>query len=70
MIFHSLEFLAFFVVTLGAYWLLPMRAQNVLLLAASYVFYGWVHVWWPVLLFATTFVDYWAARKLYVAPGL
>ncbi len=70
MIFHSLEFFAFFVVTLGAYWLLPRRAQNVLLLAASYVFYGWVHVWWPVLLFATTVVDYWAARKLDVAPGL
>ena len=64
MIFHSLDFIAFFLATLAAYWLLPMRAQNVLLLAASYVFYGWVHPWWPVLLFGTTFVDYWAARKI------
>ncbi len=64
MIFHSLDFAAFFVITLGAYWLLPVRGQNVLLLIASYVFYGWVHAWWPVLLFITTFVDYWAARSM------
>ena len=64
MIFHSLDFFAFFLVTLAAYWALPLRAQNVLLLVASYVFYGWVHPWWPVLLFATTFVDYWSARRM------
>ncbi|HUQ87100.1 MAG TPA: MBOAT family O-acyltransferase [Vicinamibacterales bacterium] len=64
MIFHSLEFFAFFVITLAAYWSVPRRAQNVLLLLASYIFYGWVHRWWPVLLFATTFVDYWSARQI------
>lgn len=64
MIFHSLDFFAFFLLTLAAYWVLPMRAQNVLLFVASYVFYGWVHPWWPVLLFATTFIDYWAARGI------
>jgi alginate O-acetyltransferase complex protein AlgI len=68
-IFHSLDFFAFFLITLAAYWLLPLRAQNVLLLVASYVFYGWVHVWWPILLFATTLVDYWAARGMIEAPG-
>jgi D-alanyl-lipoteichoic acid acyltransferase DltB (MBOAT superfamily) len=67
-IFHSLDFFAFFLITLAAYWLLPLAAQNVLLLVASYVFYGWVHPWWPVLLFATTFVDYWAARGMAGAP--
>ncbi|MBY0496480.1 MAG: MBOAT family protein [Cyanobacteria bacterium] len=64
MIFHSLEFLAFFLITLAVYWALPLCAQNVFLLVASYVFYGWVHPWWPILLFVTTFVDYWAARKI------
>ena len=64
MIFHSLDFAAFFIVTLAVYWILPRRPQNVLLLVASYVFYGWVHPWWPVLLFVTTFVDYWAARRI------
>jgi D-alanyl-lipoteichoic acid acyltransferase DltB (MBOAT superfamily) len=63
-IFHSLDFIAFVVVTLAAYWALPRRAQNVLLLVASYVFYGWVHPWWPVLLFGTTLVDYWSARRI------
>lgn len=69
MIFHSLDFAALFLVTLVAYWLLPRRPQNVLLLVASYVFYGWVHPWWPVLLFATTFIDYWAARGIAVSAG-
>jgi D-alanyl-lipoteichoic acid acyltransferase DltB (MBOAT superfamily) len=67
-IFHSLDFFAFFLITLAAYWLLPLRAQNVLLFVASYVFYGWVHPWWPVLLFATTFIDYWAARGIVGSP--
>jgi alginate O-acetyltransferase complex protein AlgI len=67
-IFHSLDFIAFFLLTLAAYWALPMRAQNVLLVVASYVFYGWVVPWWPVLLFATTFIDYWAARRMSERP--
>ncbi|HEX8028809.1 MAG TPA: MBOAT family O-acyltransferase [Vicinamibacterales bacterium] len=68
MIFHSLDFIAFFIVTLAAYWSLPHRAQNVLLLVASYVFYGWVQPWWPVLLAVTTTVDYWAARLISDRP--
>ena len=64
MIFHSLEFAAFFIVTVTIYWRLPLAAQNVLLLVASYVFYGWVHPWWPVLLLITTVVDYWSARRI------
>jgi D-alanyl-lipoteichoic acid acyltransferase DltB (MBOAT superfamily) len=67
-IFHSLAFVVFFFATVAVYWLLPRRAQNVLLLVASYVFYGWVHAWWPILLFATTFVDYWAARLMTLVP--
>ena len=68
MIFHSLDFVVFFLLTVAAYWLLPRRPQNVMLLVASYVFYGWVHPWWPILLFATTLVDYWAARLMTLAP--
>lgn len=69
MIFHSLDFVALLVVTLAAYWAMPMRAQNVLLLVVSYVFYGFVHPWWTVLLFSTTFVDYWAARLITERPA-
>jgi D-alanyl-lipoteichoic acid acyltransferase DltB (MBOAT superfamily) len=68
-IFHSLEFLVFFPVTLAIYWLLPHRAQNVLLLVASYVFYGWVHPWFLSLIFATTFIDYWSARGMATWPA-
>jgi len=67
-IFHSLDFLVFFAVTLAAYWTLPHRWQNVLLLAGSYVFYGWVHPWFLSLIFATTFIDYWSARGMSVWP--
>ena len=68
MTFHSLEFFAFFLITLAVYWTLPRRAQNVLLFVASYVFYGWVHLWWPLLLLATTLVDYWSARRMSERP--
>ena len=43
MIFHSLDFVVFFVVVVALYWRLPHRGQNVLLLVASYFFYGYVH---------------------------
>jgi alginate O-acetyltransferase complex protein AlgI len=70
-IFHSLTFLLFFAITLVIYWRLSERAQNVMLLIASYVFYGWVHPWWPVLLLATTCIDYWSARRISeAAPGV
>ena len=40
MIFHSLDFVVFFVVVVAAYWMLPLRGQNLLLPVASYAFYG------------------------------
>ena len=50
MLFNSLEFLLFLPNVFAAYWILNkwidrgpgvLRAQNLLLLIASYVFYGW-----------------------------
>ena len=44
MIFNSVTFLIFFVIVFTTYWLIPKKNfkwQNVLLLVASYVFYGW-----------------------------
>jgi D-alanyl-lipoteichoic acid acyltransferase DltB (MBOAT superfamily) len=58
MIFHSLNYLVFLVVVLGLYWSLPRRAQNFLLLCASYIFYGWEHPWFLLPLWASTLVDY------------
>ena len=56
MIFHSLDFVAFFVVFTVVYWTLPHRGQNLLLFAGSYFFYGYVHPWFLILI-ATSTVD-------------
>ena len=69
MIFHSFTFVAFFLVVLALYWRLPHRGQNALLLVASYVFYGWVHPWFLLLIFASTVVDYWAGRRMADDPS-
>jgi len=68
-IFHSLDFAIFFVVLVAAYWALPRRGQNILLLAGSYVFYGWVHPWFLVLIAVTTLVDYGAALGMDLRPA-
>ena len=43
MLFNSLEFIVFLPVVFGLYWLLGrhLRLQNLLVVVASYVFYGW-----------------------------
>ena len=69
MIFHSLAFACFFLLLTAAYWALPRRAQNVLLLAGSYVFYGWVHPWFVALVAVTTAVDYEAALGMDLRPA-
>jgi len=63
-IFHSLDFVVFFVVVVALYWRLPQRGQNVLLLVASYVFYGYVHPWFLILIASSTVIDYLSARGM------
>ena len=68
MIFNSLTFLVFFAVVLLVHNLpLPWRAKKVNLLFASYIFYA---VWNPpfvLLLWGSTVLDWYAARRLYEA---
>jgi D-alanyl-lipoteichoic acid acyltransferase DltB (MBOAT superfamily) len=64
MIFHSLDFVAFFLLTVTLYWRLPHRWQNHLLLVASYIFYGWITPWYVLLLMTSTTIDWWAARRM------
>ena len=45
MLFNSLDFILFFLAVYGLYLCLPFRAQNRMLLAASYLFYGWITPW-------------------------
>ncbi|HSQ38790.1 MAG TPA: MBOAT family O-acyltransferase, partial [Anaerolineales bacterium] len=55
----SYDFLLFFLVVFTLYWLVRRRQwQNMLLLAASYIFYGWVHPWYALLLGLATLADY------------
>ena len=68
MIFHSLDFIVFFVGFVAVYWMLPQRAQNVLLFAGSYFFYGYVHPWFLVLIATSTIVDFFAARGMEAYP--
>jgi len=67
--FLSLDFVLFFVVLVPLYWALPRRWQNRLLLAASGVFYGWVHPWFLSLILAATVADYASALGMERWPG-
>ena len=58
MLFNSLTFLIFLGVVLAFYYKLPFRGQNLFLLAASYLFYGWWDVRFLFLLLFTSFFDY------------
>ena len=64
MLFNSLEFVVFFFCVLALYWRLGRRAQNLLLLAASYVFYGWWDWRFLSLILTSTFVDYVSGRRI------
>ena len=69
MVFNSLHFLWFFVVVYALYRLLPHRAQNWLLLVASYYFYASWDWRFLGLLLASTIVDYSCGRLIEASPG-
>ena len=60
MLFNSIEFLLFLPVVFLLYWLAfkSLRSRNWLLLAASYVFYGWWDYRFLLLIFGITAVSY------------
>jgi len=68
-LFNSYLFIAFFVAVYSAYLLLQRshRAQNRLLLAASYVFYGYWDWRFLSLIGASTLLDYFVGRSLYAS---
>jgi len=68
MIFHSLDYLGFLVLVLALYWALPRRGQNLLIVAASALFYGYVHPWFLLLLAASTLTDYGCGRAMVARP--
>jgi len=77
--FHSYDYLIFLPLVFFIYWQLPGKAQNVFLLIASYVFYGYVHPWFLCLVLASTILDYFcglgiekhqARKRLFVSMSL
>ena len=64
MLFNSLEFAFFLPCVLLVYYALNPRAQNLWLLGASYAFYAAWDWRFLVLIFLSTCVDYFAARKI------
>ena len=70
MVFNSITFLIFAAVVLLAYYRLPHRGQNLLLLAASYFFYAWWDWRFLGLLLFSTLFDYWCALWIEGQPNL
>lgn len=66
MLFTSFDFALFLLVVLSAYWLLRGRlsGQNLLLLIASYFFYGYWDVSFLFLIVISTAVDYCSAQMI------
>jgi D-alanyl-lipoteichoic acid acyltransferase DltB (MBOAT superfamily) len=69
-LFTSVEYLILLATVFVLYWTIRVRTvQNALLLATSYVFYGWVHPWFCILIAASTVADYFFARAIRAQPS-
>lgn len=65
MLFNSFNFAIFFPTVLILYWALPFRIQNIFLLIASYVFYGFWDWRFLSLIAISTIVDYISGLKIH-----
>lgn len=67
MLFNSIDFVLFLPLVYCIYWLLnnkSLKLQNIFLLLASYVFYGWWDWRFLLLILASTLVDYTIGLKI------
>jgi alginate O-acetyltransferase complex protein AlgI len=64
MSFTTPVFLIFLLIVWWIYWQLPRRGQNILIVCASFVFYGWWDWRFLALLITTTGIDYAAALAM------
>ena len=64
MLFNSIEFLYFFPLVVGLYFILPFRFRWLFLLLASYTFYGLANGLLLLLIVASTLIDYLAGIKM------
>jgi alginate O-acetyltransferase complex protein AlgI len=64
MLFNSIEFLIFFIVVYVSYLALPFKGQNILLLIASYIFYGWWDEKFLYLIVLSTVIDFYCGLMI------
>ena len=67
MLFNSLDFAVFLPIVFALYWFVTnhnLKLQNALIVAASYVFYGWWDWRFLSLIIFSTRVDYSIGRRL------
>jgi alginate O-acetyltransferase complex protein AlgI len=65
--FNSIDFAIFLPITFALYWFVfkgSRKAQNLLLLAASYVYYGWWDWRFLLLIITSTLVDFFVGKGL------
>jgi alginate O-acetyltransferase complex protein AlgI len=70
MVFNSITYFIFIGIVFFLYWFAfrdKLKAQNVLLLIASYVFYGWWDWRFMSLMIFSSFIDYFAGIKIFEA---
>ncbi|MDO6491469.1 MAG: MBOAT family O-acyltransferase [Cellulophaga sp.] len=70
MLFNSIEYLIFLPIVFILYWFVVnknLKLQNILLLLASYLFYGWWDYRFLSLIIFSSFLDYFVGIKLFEA---
>lgn len=67
MLFNSLDFAIFFPIVFVLYWLVSrnLTLRNVLILVASYTFYGWWDWRFLFLIAVSTLVDFYVGKQMY-----
>ena len=70
MSFVTSSYAVFLLLVFVLYWTVRKRwIQNLLLLVASYVFYGWVHPWFCILIAISTLCDYFSGLGIARHPA-
>ena len=67
MLFNSIDFAIFFTVVFAIYWMVRSenyKAQNVIIIISSYIFYGWWDWRFLSLIILSTFVDFFVGQLL------
>jgi len=67
LLFNSIDFTIFLPIVFSLYWLIndkSLKLQNILIVASSYIFYGWWDWRFLSLIFCSTAIDYLIGTKL------